>query len=164
MVPAATLVTVTIAGEAKGIQTKDDLLAAVVAELGYVPLAVVSSSIDAGSTLYNAVSFQWFHYQYRAVLTVSTPADYYDSIDEVGSDVRSAFEDVAGSTPTAVQVSTSNRTPAIDAPTGGSLLPDIGTAIESNVHGILLIVVALVVLLVVTLGWGKNIGRLAAAR
>lgn len=163
MLSSGTLVTVTISGEAKGVLTKDDLVAGVVQELGYIPLSTVATAIDAGSILYNVVSFQWLHYAYRAVLTVAVPGDTYDSADDVADAIRSAFEDVAGSTPTAVQSQIARNAPDIAAPAGGSFLPDIAGAITSDVTRVLLIVAALVVVLAVTLGWGKNIGSLARA-
>lgn len=161
MLSAATLVTVTISGEAKGVITKDDVLAGVIQELGDIPLTVVASSIDAGSIIYNVVSFQWFHFAYRAVLTVSTPPDYFDSADDVAAAVRDAFGDVAGSTPTGVQAVYERGLPAILAPAGASLLPDIASTLNADIMGTLLLVVGLIALLVVALGWGKNVGALS---
>lgn len=161
MLGPGSLVTVTVQGEAKGITVASDLLANAVAELVQLPLTVVASSIDAGNTLYNMVSFQWLHYGYRAVVTVSVPADTYESPDDVGIDVRNAFTDVAGSMPTAVQSTLISDAPAIDAPASfGVSLPDIGAALNTDFTRVLLVLGAVLALLVITLGWGKNVKAL----
>lgn len=156
MLSVATIVTVTVAGEAKGLQTGADLLAAVVQQCGDIPLTVLASDIDAGNTVYNAVTFQWFHYSYVAHVTVSVPGDTYDDVAGVASDVAGVFEDVAGSTPTGVQSSQVGNAPVLGAPAGSGIVDSIGSAIGGDLTAVFLILAGLIVLIVVAIGWGKN--------
>lgn len=155
MLGAATVVTVTVQGQAKGTSTAADLLAEVVDELVNLPLTVLASSIDGGNQLYNAATFQWFHYNYTASVTVSTPSDTYDTIDDVALAVRSAFEDIAGSTPTAAQAVRSG-VPQLGAPAGSGVIDSIAAAVHFDVAWIVLLVLGVVVLAIVAIGWGKN--------
>lgn len=156
--PVGSLVSFTVAGEAKGVVTKDDVLAVVVAALrDDWSLNVLASSIDAGNVAWNAVTFQWFHFAYTAQLTVSVTDDSFSSVDDLVTAVRDEFADAAGSDPTGIQAQQTNKAPAIGNPANGAGFLDGLTAVLATLHGDVLLVLGVLVLAIIAIAWGKNI-------
>jgi len=158
---AGTLVTVTIAGEVSAWTPTpaDSVLAGVVGQLAEWPLQTIASTIDPGNPLYNAITGKWLHYDYKAVLTVSVPADTFESVDDVGQAVADAFTSVAGSVPTAVQAAYAHGTPDVPSPAGSSFFDTL--KLDLGVGAV--VIVALIVLIIVAIAWGPNIKVAALA-
>lgn len=100
MVPHGSLIIFDVNGTTGGLAPVDDtdLRSRIIA--GLAPyFTVMEVAITRGSTLSNIIDFQWFHWNYSAVVTLRTRSDYAD-VEDVRSVLIHAFYDAGGAFPT----------------------------------------------------------------
>jgi len=99
MVAADSVLTLEVQGQTGGwVPTDDTGLRAGVLNRLTPYFDVLGATITRGSTLSNILDFQWFHWQYKAVLTIKTRIGYA-SPDDVRSIVAAAFYNAGGAMP-----------------------------------------------------------------
>lgn len=99
MVAAGSILTFDVQGQTGGIIPVDstDLRSGVIDALT-PKMNVNDVEITVGSTLSNVIDFQWLHYNYSAVVVVTTRVDYGQPGD-VGSIIANAFYTAGGAVP-----------------------------------------------------------------
>jgi len=99
MVAADSVLTLEVQGQTGGwIPTDDTALRAGVLNRLTPYFDVISATITRGSTVANILDFQWFHWNYKAVIAIKTRIGYA-SPDDVRSIVASAFYNAGGAMP-----------------------------------------------------------------
>jgi hypothetical protein len=99
MVAADSVLTLEAQGQTGGwIPTDDTALRAGVLNRLTPFFDVLGATITRGSTVANILDFQWFHWQYKAIVTIKTRIGYA-SPDDVRSIVGSAFYQAGGAMP-----------------------------------------------------------------
>lgn len=169
MLRMGSFVTVIVRGQSRGTIGADDLLSGVASALSLIPLQVTNSSISTPDIITGIVTGQWLHYEYVATVTVKTPIDY-GSGDDVASIVAHAFESVTDTQPSSYAqtntqaVDTTGGAPAVswwDSLWAGTAA--LGAGVQSDIHWLLVGIVAIVVVLVFAIAWGPNSQHLVAA-
>ena len=155
MVQPNTTITIDIEGQTGGWLPIDDtdLRAGVLNAL--TPFVdVLGLTITRGSLLSNVLDFQWFHWNYSAVLTVRTRLGYADA-DDLRSIVAGIFYDRGGAMPT-VTLRTFGESQ-------GPGVTQTGLGLLELLTGTTALVVLGVVGLVYVVAYGPNVGPIVRA-
>jgi len=155
MVRANTTITIDIVGQTGGwLPIDDTALRAGVLNALTPFFDVLSFTITRGSLISNVLDFQWFHWNYGAVLVIKTRVDHNDP-DDIRSIVAGVFYDQGGAMPT-VTLRTFGETQGPGVSQTGLGLLDLLTG-----STVLLVVGA--ALLVYVVAYGPNVAPIARA-
>lgn len=141
MVPAGQTIVFDVEGETGGWFPVDDtdLRAKVLA--GLTPFFTVTEvAVTRGSTLSNVLEFQWYHWNYRAAVTLTTRVGYA-ALDDVRAVVAHAFYDAGGAMPTVTSPTYQESQGAGVTTTGPSMLGALGFSAVVALAGLALVAV-----------------------
>jgi len=150
-----TVLTIDVQGQTGGwLPTDDTALRAGVLNMLTPYFDIIGATITRGSMLANVLDFQWYHWNYSAVLTLKTRVGYA-SADDVRGIVAHAFYAAGGAMPS---VSVRN--------VGESQGPGInqeGLGLGGLLAGSTFVVVAALAALIYVIAYAPNVGSVARA-
>lgn len=155
MVRADSVLTLQVEGQTGGwVPIDDTALRAGVLNRLTPYFDVIGATITRGSLLSNILDFQWFHWQYSAIVTIKTRVGYA-SADDVRSIVASAFYNTGGAMPS-ISISSLGETQ-------GSGVEQSGLGLGGLFAGSTALIVALAVGLVLVVAYAPNVRDVARA-
>jgi hypothetical protein len=134
MVPARSLLTLNVTGQANGLYADREALRSGVIGLLSRHFDVITASVTTGSLFSNAIGFEWVFYQYTARLEIRTRGAYAEARD-VASVVANAFYQTGGELPT-VSVAGLDPPQTAGTITTGPELPNLGAVVDDLITGV----------------------------